>query len=100
MKTYFSRITADHWCAKNNLHREINNVAKEMDRRIVTADEVEAFKAEISHEIEELNKKYSRCTPMKLSIHKDYDRGEDIQFVVSGVFQLVLFLAKNGTHGY
>jgi hypothetical protein len=71
-----------------------------MDRRIVAADQVEDFKAEISDKIEKLNVKYSKCKPVYLYIHKDYGGGEDIRFTVSGVFQMSLFMAKNGTHGY
>lgn len=94
MKIYFSRITQDHWMAKNNLQRAAHKVAKEMDRRIVTEDKVIDFKAEFIDKITRLNEEYSRCKPVHLSITKDpLDKG-DTTFWADGIFCLVLFLAK------
>jgi hypothetical protein len=94
MRLYFSRIVADHWCAKNKLQDAGHRLAKEMDRRIVTADQVLDFKAEFLDKVERLNREYPRCTPLFLSIIANpMDKG-DIDFWIDGVFNMCLFLAK------
>jgi hypothetical protein len=94
MKMYFSRITADHWCAKNNLQKAAHKVAKEMDRRIVSSDQVADFKTEFNNKIDKLNAEFHGCKPVKLYVENDHlDRG-DINFYADGVFQMSLFLAK------
>jgi len=93
MKNYFSRITADHWCAKNKLEEAAHKVAKEMDRRLVPDWQVKAFKEEFKEKILKINNEHPRCKPVELLIDADrMDRG-DINFYVSGVFQMSLFLA-------
>jgi hypothetical protein len=94
MKNYFSRITQDHWCSKNNLQKAAHKVAMEMDRRIATSDQVESFKTEFKEKINKINAEFSRCKPVKLDIERDLaDRG-DIVFWADGIFHLCLFLAK------
>jgi hypothetical protein len=94
MKIYFSRITADHWCAKNNLEKAAHKLAREMDRRILTQDQVPAYKKEFQEKINKLNQEYHRCKPLELDIHSAYDDRGDIDFYISSVFNLCLFLAK------
>ena len=94
MKNYFSRITQDHWQSKNNLQKAAHKVAKEMDRKIITADQVEDFKTEFKEKISKLNAEYPRCKPVHLSIERNpLDKG-DITFWADGIFCLELFLAK------
>jgi hypothetical protein len=94
MKNYFSRITRDHWCSKNNLQKAAHKAAIEMDRRIVTSDQVEGFKTEFKEKISRINSEFSRCKPVKLNIEHDrMDRG-DIVFWADGIFCLNLFMAK------
>jgi hypothetical protein len=93
MKQYFSKITANHWCAKNKLHAEANEVAQDMERRLVTADELSGFRQELYGKIEDLNKKYARCNPLKIETFKHNDG--DNSFYISGVFHLTMHFVKN-----
>jgi hypothetical protein len=95
MKNYFSRITADHWCAKNKLEKAAHKAAKEMDRRLVPDWQVKAYKEEFKEKILKINNEHPRCKPVELLISAGYtDRG-DIDFYISGVFQMSLFLATS-----
>jgi hypothetical protein len=94
MKLYFSRIVANHWSAKNKLQEAAHGLAKEMDRRIITAGQVLDFKAEFIDKVERLNREYPRCTPLYLSIYANSMNKDDIDFWVDGVFHMCLFLAK------
>lgn len=94
MKTFFSRITADHWCAKNNLEKAAHKLATEMDRKILSESEVPAFKKEFQDKINALNLEFKRCKPLNFSIQASYDRKGDISIYCSGVFQMSLFMAK------
>jgi hypothetical protein len=103
MKQFFSRITADHWTAKNRLEKAAHEVAREMDRRIILENQVELFISEMRLKIADLNKEYSKCKSLKLTVwqpeiycgdHKDIDLDYDISFIVDYVFHLKLFLAK------
>jgi hypothetical protein len=94
MKTYFSRIVADHWSAKNESQKAAHKLAKEMERRIVSQDKVLDFKAEFIDKVTWINKAHPRCKPLHLSIQSDrMDKG-DIVFWMDGVFHLDLILAK------
>jgi hypothetical protein len=94
MKNYFSRITQDHWCSKNNLQKAAHKVATEMDRRIVTSDQVESFKTDFKEKISRINAEFSRCKPVILDINRDHDDRGDIVFWADGIFCICLFLAK------
>ncbi len=94
-KVYFSRITQDHWVSKNNLQKAAHKLAKEMDRRIITADKVMDFKVEFIDGIKRLNDEYHRCKPVHLSIEKSQMENGDIVFWADGIFCLILFLAKD-----
>lgn len=94
MKTYFSRIVADHWTVKNELQKKAHNLAHEMERRIVPADKVLDFKAEFLDKVARLNAAHPRCKPLHLSIENGYDNKKDFDFWMDGVFQLELILAK------
>jgi hypothetical protein len=97
MKTYFSRIVADHWCAKNKLEEAAHKLAHEMDRQILTEDQVPAYKAEFLAKIDQLNALFSRCKPLRfsfeLSKHHPEDMG-DYSIWCDRVFNMCLFLAK------
>jgi hypothetical protein len=94
MKQYFSRIVADHWCAKNESQKAAHKLALEMERRIVSADKVLDFKAEFIDKVSRINDLHPRCKPLHLSIQSDrIDKG-DIVFWIDGVFHLDLILAK------
>lgn len=94
MKQFFSRITSDHWVAKNNLEKAAHKLAKEMDRRILQHSEVDAFKKEFNDKVKALNEEYKRCKPLRFSIEKSYADNGDIAIWCYGVFNMSLFLAK------
>lgn len=96
MKTFFSKITQDHWTAKNNLEKAAHKVAKEMERWIVTNDEVPRFKKDFQEKINALNMEHKRCKPLRFSIEGHQDRNGDIAIWCDGVFNMSLLLAKNG----
>jgi hypothetical protein len=93
-KTYFSRIVADHWCAKNESQKEAHKLAQEMERRIVTSDQVIDYKAEFIDKVSKINAAHPRCKPLHLFIHDSYDKSGDISFSMEGVFHFELILAK------
>jgi hypothetical protein len=94
MKQYFSRIVADHWMAKNKSEEAAHKLAYELDRRILTSGEVEAFKKEFLSKIDKINTEHPRCKILRWAIHSDPSDGGDITFWVDGVFHLDLFLVK------
>jgi hypothetical protein len=94
MNIYFSRITADHWTAKNELHRKVNTLAHELDKRLIRGSELETFKADFFERVDVLNRLYPRCKPIQIQIHKDFRDSEDYFVHCSGVFQMGIYLAK------
>jgi len=107
---YFSRITADHWIAKNNLEKAGREIAGTMDRRLIPDSHVEAFKNEFRTKIDFINHKFHRCNPLELIIRESHmDMGiiqdlilerfprikmEDIFIYIDHVFQMSLFQIK------
>jgi len=95
MKRYFSKVTADHWSAKNKLQQEAKEIARDMECRIIPADKLLDFKAEFIDRIARSNEKYNRCNPLHLSIWDREHDGNHIQFHISEVFSLSLYRAKD-----
>ena len=93
-KVYFSRITRDHWTAKNNLEKAAKKLAREMDRILISENRVPAFKKEFQEKVNALNKEFSRCKPLRFSINSSFERNGDIVIYCDGVFYMSLFLAK------
>lgn len=93
MKQYFSRITANHWTPKNRAQKEAHEVVNIMDRRIISENQVEKFTEEFKNHIGRVNQDNKRCTPLHLSVW-EIPNSEDINFNISGVFSLDLFLVK------
>jgi len=95
MTTYFSRITSDHWAAKNKLEAAAKDLAREMDRHIIPADRANDFKNIFKQKVENLNTRFSRCKPLELEIWKPReDRSNDICIQISGVFCMELISIK------
>jgi hypothetical protein len=94
-KTYFSRITADHWCAKNKLEEAAHKLAQEMDRKILEEFEVLPFKKKFQAKIDALNQEYHRCKPLRFSIGACHSNNGDISVWCDGVFSISLFLVKD-----
>ena len=96
MKQYFSRITADHWTAKNSLEKAAHELAYEMDRFVIPEPLVEGYLDLFKERITELDKKYCRCNPLRFSIVKDRSITDgDIYIYCDGVFQMSLFEVHN-----
>lgn len=91
---YVSRITADHWMAKNNLEKAAKKLAKEMERRLIPGDQLADYKKEFKDKIEQLNQEFKRCKPLDFYIGASYDNRRDIDIVCSGVFMMEMFEVK------
>jgi hypothetical protein len=94
MKQYFSRIVADHWCAKNESQKAAQKLAQEMERRIITSDQILDFKTEFIDKVSKINASHPRCKPLHLSIEHSHLNKDDSHFWMDGVFHLELILAK------
>ena len=92
MNLFFSKVTADHWCPKNKLQEEAQAAARDMDCILVPESKMKDFGDEVFRRIDELNKKYHRCNPLKLYKWKP-DRHEDC-FMIDGVFTLSMYQVK------
>lgn len=95
MKKYFSKITANHWIAKNRLEEAAHKVARDMERRIISGDKVTEFKKEFRDKIDTINSANPRCKPLELDIHSAYDDRGDIDIYIPSVFNFSLFLVKD-----
>lgn len=91
---YVSRITADHWMAKNNLEKAAKKLAKEMERKLIPGDQLAAYKKEFKDKIEKLNQEFKRCKPLDFYINASYDNTRDIVINCSGVFMMEMFEVK------
>lgn len=101
MKLYFSRVTADHWVAKNKLEAAAKSLAYELDRQLIPADKIPAFKAEIRQRLGKINEEHSRCKPLVLDMWTPRDEAKypDIAVHVPYVFEMSLFVV-NGDSMY
>lgn len=92
---YFSRITADHWAAKNRLEEAAKQLAYEMDRRLILDSELQSFLKEFDRRISELCARFPRCKPLQFSHHKGYvDKWNEWWIYCDGVFQMSLIEVK------
>ena len=101
MKTYFSRITADHWIRHNNAEKQAHTVAIEMNRILIPEDEMQQFQQTFLQKIAQVNKNNPRCKPLELEIwnlgdemHGGPDFSKDYCLSISGVFNMSLFHVK------
>jgi hypothetical protein len=92
----FSRITADHWTAKNKLEEAAKQLAYSMDRKLIKQEEVKSFMNEFQKKVDELCAYHKRCKPLRFSWHACYDeKYSDIWIYCDGVFNMSLFEAKS-----
>jgi hypothetical protein len=93
MKLYFSRITADHWVAKNKLEAAAKKLAYEMDRQLVPENKIPVFKTDFQRKLSKLNEEHSRCKPLALDIWTPDDRNKfkDKAIYISSVVSMSLF---------
>lgn len=97
MKNYFSRITADHWQAKNKLEAAAKDLANKMDRYLLREDEIEGFTSEMLNQVKLLNESFSRCKSISITFqeaHKYNENEHDIWIYCPGVFHMSLFEVK------
>lgn len=91
MKRYFTRITADHWVAKNKLAEEAKQLALKMERLIIHEDTLQSYRDAFIQSVKELNDKYPRCKPLKPIIWKiPYNRShiERWSYSIPSVFNI------------
>lgn len=97
-KTYYcSKVTLDHWVAKNRLEAEAKKIALEAERRIIPGEKLSAFISEFNKRIDRANLTYHRCKALDVeeNLH-DYDGSGDVSLVISGVTHLTLYKLKMG----
>jgi len=93
--TFFSHITADHWCAKNKLEAAAKELAYEMDRKLIRSSNLRNFFSEFNRRIKELEAQYNRCKPLDFHHHKGYTTGWSEWWIYcNGVFQMSLIEVK------
>jgi len=100
---YFSRITADHWTAKNKLEAAAHLLAYEMDRKLIPDSDVKEFLELFQHEMNKLCQSFPRCKPLHFSWHVGYSFTEhdgrnkkwnELWIYYDGVFNMSLFEVK------
>jgi len=72
MKYYVSYFQHNN-LHKNNLQKAFFELLKIKDRKLIEFDEMPKFEHELKIEVENLNKKYNRCTPIEVSFWKHKD---------------------------
>ena len=93
--TFFSRITADHWTAKNKLEAAAHELAYEMDRKLIPGAFLKEFIKEFERKIHKLDSDYPQCKPLRFSHHKGYtQRWSEYWIYCEGVFQMSLIEVK------
>lgn len=98
MNQYFTKVTQDHWQPKNKLQEEAQEVARDMERRLIPESELRLFVQELETRIEFLNKKYNRCIPIILHKYNPW-RSEEEEiteegFYIPSVFHLTIYKVK------
>lgn len=58
---------------KNKLQNDVRDYLKSLDGKLVTAEESVTAQEKIVEHIEALNKKHSKCTPLKVSFWNHID---------------------------
>ncbi len=96
MSMYFLKTTAVHWRVKNKLQEEAQKIAHEVDCKLVKETKLDEFIESLYDEIEMLNQKHIRCTPLQLQRFdspipiNNYDKF----FFIDGVFHIAIYKAK------
>jgi len=92
---YFSRITADHWTAKNKLEAAAHQLAYEMDRKLIPDHNVKEFLKLFQDEMNKLCMSFPRCKPLHFSWNKGYNKKWNEWWIYcDGVFHMSLFEVK------
>lgn len=93
MKTYFTKVTADHWNPKNKLQDEAQKIARDMECRLVPESEIEAFKQRFFDRIESVNKRFNHRKPLKLTFMHYYGFDEHSCYI-DRVFRFSFYVVK------
>lgn len=95
MNQYFLKITADYWCPKNKLSEDAQHAGREFDRLLITEADTDIIINRLYAKIDFLNKKYSRCNPLKLETAASYTHsGTEESYIIPNVFHLTKYLVK------
>lgn len=94
MKTYFSRITSDYWADKNKASIQAKQVARDMDRILISEDEMQQFQETFISKINKVNSDNRKCKDLYLDIWRTALNDKDVQIMISGVFHMTLFEVK------
>jgi hypothetical protein len=95
MNQFFLKITADYWCAKNKLAEEAQQAAREFDRMLINESDIDIIINRLYVKIDFLNKKHSRCNPLKIEKASSYThKGEEDAYIIPNVFHLTKYLVK------
>lgn len=94
MRQYFSRITSDHWTAKNKLEEAAHSLAHIYDRWLMNENEVQQFCNDLRDDMDMIHRQHSRCKPLKFSIERAADMSGDYWIYCDGVFNMSLFLVN------
>jgi hypothetical protein len=98
---YFSKVTSDHWTAKNKAEAAAKELARSMERMHFPDSQLSNFLRVMEEGIKGINQTYPRCKPLKLEIWKPWEHisdpgnNRDIDIYVSDVFQLSLYEVKS-----
>lgn len=92
MKNYFTRITQDHWTAKNSAHSEALKLAYLMERKVFPENELQDYLDTFKKLVGYINDKEKRCKDLELGIWKSpcASENERVEYYISipGVFHI------------
>lgn len=91
---YCSKVTQDHWVAKNRLEAEVKKIFLDAERKIIHGDKLEAFKNELKKRIGRANITFHRCKALEITEYPDWEGTGDIVLQVASVTHLVLYKLK------
>ena len=91
MKRYCTRITANHWVAKNRLAEEAKQLALRMEKLLLHEDTLQLFKDTFTQAVYELNIKYPRCKPLELHVWQPDSRSKFWVYSIYSVFDIEVF---------
>lgn len=94
MNQYFSKITSDHWTAKNKLQAAAKEVARKMDGILINENKQIEFINQFKEEILRINNKFYKCKPMVLHNHPCHSNSKEHFIYINCVFEMKLYLVK------
>lgn len=90
MPRYFVKITADHWTAKNNLHRDFQKHCYTIERVILDNEsQKDEFINDLKNKAAALSEKHNRCKPLDFHTFRSDKTSEAVG--VLGVSHVTLY---------